>query len=115
MDKHDIIRKLTSRKFIISAITALAGLTTLFIGHGEEVNTIAGALMTIVPTLVYCIVEGRVDAASVNTIGTAASNAADQLGATEAADKIDEITDVAETIVNAADALTEEDSEGKNE
>jgi len=98
MNKQDLIRKLTSRKFIISAISALAGIVTIIFGHGQEVNVIAGALMTIVPALVYCIMEGKIDAASVKAIGEAASDAAEQLGADKAADYIDTITDVAEIL-----------------
>ena len=38
MDKK-IINKLTSRKFIVTAITAIAGLITLVVGENETVDT----------------------------------------------------------------------------
>jgi len=98
--KVDWKKKLTSRKFIIAAITAIAGIVTLIFGHGEEVNTIAGALMTVIPTLVYCIVEGTVDAASVRKIGDAVSDAAEKLGADELAEQVDNVTDMAESLID---------------
>ena len=78
--KTNLIRKLTSRKFIIATITAIVGVITVFVGDNEAVTVIAGALMTIIPTIVYCIVEGKIDAASVATITDATKDAAEQLG-----------------------------------
>lgn len=83
MDKQTIIKKLTSRKFIVSAITLIAGIVTMIIGHEHEVATVAGALMSIVPAVVYCIVEGRVDAKAVQTVTEAISNAAERLDGEE--------------------------------
>lgn len=108
--KIDWKKKLTSRKFIIAVITAIAGIVTLIFGHGEEVNTIAGALMTVIPTLVYCIVEGTVDAASVKKIGNAVSDAAEQLGAKEISEQVDQLTDLAEAIVDEANGGETADS-----
>ena len=108
MNKEAIIKKLTSRKFIVSLITLIAGVVTMIIGHGREVTAIAGALMSIVPAVVYCIMEGIVDAASVKTITDAASGAADQLGYDKAADVIDQVGDIVEDLVSDdADDLTE--------
>lgn len=107
MNKQVLIRKLTSRKFIISAISALAGVVVSIIGHAYEVTVIAGMLMSVVPAVVYCIMEGKIDAASVKTISTAASSAAELLGATQAADSIVKISDVAEALVE------DEDTESK--
>ena len=79
--KTNIIRKITSRKFIISLITSIVGIVTMIIGDNETVNVIAGAAMTIIPTVVYCIMEGVVDAKSVETITEATKDAAEKLGA----------------------------------
>ena len=79
--KKNILAKLTSRKFIVTAITAIAGIVTMIIGESEVVQTIAGAAMTIVPTIVYCIMEGAIDARSVKTITDATVDAAEKLGA----------------------------------
>ena len=81
--KKNVLEKLTSRKFIVTAITAIAGLITLIIGENEIVQTIAGAAMTIVPTIIYCIMEGVIDAKSVKTITDATVEAAEKLGANE--------------------------------
>lgn len=81
MKKNEILRKLTSRKFIIALITAIVGVITLIIGENETVKTVAGAAMVILPTVVYCIMEGRIDAASVKTIAEATEEAAEKLGA----------------------------------
>ena len=100
MNKKDFIHKITSRKFIVTIITAAAGLITLFCGHESEVNTIAGALMTIIPAIVYCIMEGTVDAAHVREIGDAAKDAAKELGKDDVANLIEDATDVAEDVVD---------------
>ena len=78
---NNIIKKITSRKFIIAVITAIVGIITMFIGENETVSTIAGAMMTIIPTVVYCIVEGHIDAESVKTITNATVDVAEKLGA----------------------------------
>lgn len=75
--------KFTSRKFIVTAISTIAGLITLFVGESEIVQTIASALMIIVPTVVYCIIEGNVDAKSVKSIKEAVVDTAEKLGASE--------------------------------
>ena len=100
MDKQTIVKKLTSRKFIVSIITLIAGIVTLIIGHEHEVSTIAGALMSIVPAVVYCIMEGTVDAASVKTVTDAASGAAEALGQSKAAEVIEQVGDIAEELVS---------------
>lgn len=81
--KTNIIRKITSRKFIIAVITSIAGIITMYVGDSEMVNVIAGAAMTIIPTVVYCIMEGVIDAKSVQTITEATKDAAEKLGADE--------------------------------
>lgn len=100
MNKEAIIKKLTSRKFIVSVITLVAGIVTMIIGHEHEVTTIAGALMSIVPVIVYCFVEGKVDAAAVQTVTDAASDAAKGLGYDKAAEVIDQVGDIAEGLVS---------------
>ena len=100
MKKEELLRKLTSRKFIISAITALVGVLTMIIGSNQTVNAIAGAAMVILPTVVYCIMEGRVDAASVGKIKDATVQAADELGASdEAKNAIGFVADAVKTAV----------------
>lgn len=99
--KSNIIKKLTSRKFIVTMITALAGIITLFTGENEVVQVISGAAMIIVPTVAYCLMEGAIDAKSIKTITEATADAAEKLGANEATvDMIEQVGAVGEVLVN---------------
>ena len=98
--KKNILDKLTSRKFIVAAITVVAGIVTMIIGDNEIVQIIAGAAMTIVPTVVYCIMEGMVDAKSVDSIADATADAAEKLGVKDnVVDMIEQAGDVIESLV----------------
>ena len=82
--KEQLIKKFTSRKFIVTMVSTIAGLLlniALILGENPTIQIIAGAAMTIIPTIVYCIMEGKIDAANVQTITTATADAADKLGA----------------------------------
>ena len=97
---NNIIKKFTSRKFIVTVITAITGIITMCIGENEVVNIIAGAAMTIVPTVVYCLMEGAIDAKSVKEITTATADAAEKLGADDTTvDMIEQIGAVGEMLV----------------
>lgn len=99
--KRSILEKLTSRKFIVTVITAIAGIVTMIIGENEAVQIVAGAAMTIVPTIAYCIMEGVVDAKSVETITQATADAAEKLGADEkVVDVIEQVGEVGEILTN---------------
>lgn len=98
--KKSILEKLTSRKFIVTAIAAIAGVITMIIGENEIVQIISGAAMTIIPTIVYCIMEGVIDAKSVQTITDATVEAAEKLGADKnVTDAIDKVGDMGEALV----------------
>lgn len=113
-NKEKLVKKLTSRKFIIAAITAIAGLITLFVGDNEVVQIIAGAAMTIVPTVVYCIMEGVVDAASVKTVADATAEAAEKLGASDVAvNAIENAGNLAAIVTEDEDAPEGADDEGE--
>lgn len=99
--KKTFIEKITSRKFIVTVITAIAGIITMIIGENEIVQTIASALMIIIPTIVYCIMEGVIDAKSVATVVDATVDAVEKLGADEkVVDAIESIGDTVEIIVD---------------
>ena len=94
------MKKLTSRKFIVTLIAAIAGIVTMFVGESEVVQTIAGAAMALVPTVVYCLIEGVIDAKSVKTITDATVDIAEALGADEkTVDLIETAGKVGEAIV----------------
>ena len=77
--KKTILEKLTSRKFIVTVITAITGIITMIIGENEIVQIIAGAAMTIIPAVVYCITEGVLDLKSVKTIVDTTKDAIEQI------------------------------------
>ena len=65
-NKGDIIimkikEKLTSRKFWMTVIAAVAGIAQL-LGADDTVTTLIGAILTLVPSVVYVITEGKLDA-----------------------------------------------------
>lgn len=81
---NNIIKKFTSCKFIVTVITAITGIITLCVGDNEVVKVIAGAAMTIVPTVVYCLMEDMIDAKSIKTITEVAADTAEKLGSDDA-------------------------------
>ena len=102
----NFMKKLTSRKFIVTAISTIAGVVTLFVGESEVVQIIASALMVVVPTIVYCITEGVVDAKSVKTITETVADTAEKLGASkEDVEIIEKVGEIGEMI---AEKKTEE-------
>ena len=99
--KENLVKKLASRKFIITVITAITGIITMFVGDNEVVQIIAGAAMTIVPTIVYCLMEGTIDAKSVKVISEATADAAEKLGADKAViDAIEQVGTVGEILTD---------------
>ena len=91
--------KFLSRKFIFTAIADISGLLTMLIGNGT-VTTIIGASLILVATIVFCIVEGAIDAKSVGQISDAVEDIAEALGADEkVVDAIDKVGDIAEDLV----------------
>ena len=101
--KSELLKKLTSRKFIVTAINLIVGIITMAIGENAAVQTIAGAAMTILPTVVYCVMEGVIDAKSVKVITEAAADAAEKLGADDAT------VNVIEQMGAVGEVLTEEE------
>lgn len=101
------LEKLTSRKFIVTAITTITGIITMIVGESEIVNTIASALMVVIPTVVYCITEGVIDAKSVKTITDTVVETAEKLGVNEST------VEIIETIGEAGEKIV--DSTTKND
>lgn len=110
MKKEDLIRKLTSRKFIVAAISLIVGVLTIIFGKNEGVEVIAGAAMVVIPAIVYCIMEGKVDAASVKQITQATADAAEKLGAGK--DTTDQIKQIGEAV---EDLVTDESGKEQKE
>ena len=60
----DIIRKLTSRKFIAALIGTIFGIAVSFGADASEIQQIAGMVTSLVSIVSYIIGEATVDAAS---------------------------------------------------
>ncbi len=71
----NIKEKLTSRKFWMAVIAAVAGVLQLF-GADDTVTTLIGAVLTLVPSVIYVITEGKLDAAKLTDV---ISSVADEL------------------------------------
>lgn len=91
--------KFLSRKFIVTVISAIAGIVIALVGHDELVLSIAACAMTVLPAVAYTITEGRIDAASVRASGDAISGTLRENGQDKAADIVDNLTDIAEEVV----------------
>ena len=75
--------KLTSRKFLVTLIGVGCGIACLFGADGETVKLVGGALLTLVPTVVYIIIEGKIDESSVKRLASALSDALDVVSGKE--------------------------------
>ena len=62
MNKNDIIRKLTSRKFWLAIAAFITELIVAFKGDAEMAETISGMIMAGATVIAYIVGEGLVDA-----------------------------------------------------
>lgn len=62
MEKEDLIRKLTSRKFWLAVAAFVTGLLAAFKVDGEIVETVSGLIMSAAAVIAYIVAEGLVDA-----------------------------------------------------
>ena len=73
-------KKLTSRKFWAALVTLLAGVLGMLDADDNLVQVITGGVLALVPTIIYIVTEGKIDAASiwsaVSTVGSTISDAA---------------------------------------
>ena len=61
----EVLRTLSSRKLWLAIAGIATGVSIALGADASEVETIAGAITTLISALTYIIVEGRVDAESV--------------------------------------------------
>ena len=66
--KEQIIRKLTSRKFLTGLSLVVSGLLLIFGFADSTAETIAGAVMTICGAVGYMLAEAKVDANSAGAL-----------------------------------------------
>ena len=69
MDKIDIVRKLTSRKFWLAVATFVTELIIAFKGDAATAETVSGMIMAGATVIAYIIGEGLVDADGKQTHG----------------------------------------------
>ncbi len=62
MDKNDLIRKLTSRKFWLAVVALVTGLLAAFNVDAGTVEKVSGIIMSGASVVAYIIAEGLVDA-----------------------------------------------------
>ena len=62
MDKIDIVRKLTSRKFWVAVVGLVSGLLLTFKVDANTVENVSGIIMALASVVAYIIGEGLVDA-----------------------------------------------------
>ena len=62
MNKQDIIRKLTSRKFWLAIAAFITELLVAFKGDAETAETISGMIMAGATVIAYIFGEGLIDA-----------------------------------------------------
>lgn len=62
------MHKFKSRKFWLTLIATLSGIATTLMGVDGEVGIIAGMVVAVLPTIVYVITEGKIDAKAVGMV-----------------------------------------------
>lgn len=102
------MKKYLSRKFIVTIVSAIAGIVIAIVGHAELVQSIAACAMIVLPAIAYTITEGKIDAENVKTAGDAIENTLRENGKETAANIAANITDAA---VAAAECANDKDSE----
>ena len=69
MDKIDIVRKLTSRKFWLAVVALVTGLLAAFNVDAGTIEKVSGIIMSGASVVAYIIAEGLVDAEGKKTQG----------------------------------------------
>lgn len=72
-----MLKKFTSRKFIITVLTIVVGVATALTETGGKVGAVFGIIAAVAAALVYIIVEGNIDAKAVQLVTKAADKIID--------------------------------------
>ena len=64
----NFLSKLSSRKFIACLIGVGVGIATTFGVDGGIITDVAGLVVTLISSISYMIVEGKIDKTAINTI-----------------------------------------------
>lgn len=71
-----LLEKFTSRKFLLAVVTVIAGVVAMCGASDGVVEAVTAALTALIPTVIYIITEGRIDAAAVGQIAGAVQDIA---------------------------------------
>ena len=74
MEKINLLRKLTSRKFWVAVVGVVSGLLLAFKVDAETIENIGGIIMAAASAVAYIIGEGLVDANNSTIIEIAPEN-----------------------------------------
>lgn len=77
MNMQEIIRKLTSRKLWLAIAGVSTGIAMVLGANASDIQSVAGAITSLVAAVAYIVVEGRVDAARVGKATQAVQDAVD--------------------------------------
>lgn len=69
MDKNDIVRKLTSRKFWVALVSFITALLTAFHVSDGSIAQVSAIVMAFGSLMIYILAEGATDAASLKDGG----------------------------------------------
>lgn len=81
-----LIEKFTSRKFLLAFVATIAGVVAMCGASDGVVEAVTAALTTLIPTVIYIITEGRIDAAAVGQIAGAVQDVAESVADNEKED-----------------------------
>lgn len=76
-------KKLSSRKLWAAIVGVVTGLGMVFGLDEGTVNTVAGAVVTVMSVVTYIVTEGKIDAAAVGDAANKVQNAIDKIQDTE--------------------------------
>lgn len=75
----NFVKKITSRKFLACIAGVVLGICMAFGLDEGTVNTIAGAVTSLISVVIYIYTEGKIDAAAVKDTVTKVTNAIDEV------------------------------------
>lgn len=76
-----LLEKFTSRKFLLAVVTVIAGVVAMCGASEGVVEAVTAALTALIPTVIYIVTEGRIDAAAVGQIAGAVQDIAEGVAA----------------------------------
>jgi hypothetical protein len=62
-----LFQKLTSRKLWMAIAGIGTGIAVVLGADGSEINTIAGAVVSLISAIAYIVIEGKIDAERIKT------------------------------------------------